>query len=103
MDWPSLSYPLQWQGTTLQVTITRDQLRVAAHAGEPVSFTVRGVEYTVSEESDVIAPLADQGPVLEGRPTLGQFEDARRDDGTLISASVPVVTTAIPIIGAFED
>ncbi|MDQ0642438.1 glycoside hydrolase family 65 protein [Microbacterium murale] len=102
-DWPSLSYSLQWQGTALQVTVARDQLRVAARTGEPVTFTVRGVEYTVSEEEDVVAPLADQGPVLKGRPTLGQFEDARRDDGTRISASVPVVTSAIPVISVFED
>ena len=68
-----------------------------------MSFTVRGAEYTVTEAEDVVVALADQGPVLKGRPTLGQFEDARRDDGTRISASVPVVTSAIPVINVFED
>ncbi|MES2867758.1 MULTISPECIES: glycoside hydrolase family 65 protein [Microbacterium] len=102
-DWPSLSYPLQWQGTALQVTVTRDQLRVVARSGEPVTFTVRGGEHTVSTDDEVIVALADQGPVLSGRPALGQFVDARRDDGTLISASVPVVTTTIPVISVYED
>lgn len=97
-EWPSLSYSLQWHGTTLRVTLTRDELRVVVREGEPVSFTVRGVEYTASKTADAVAVLADQGPVLDGRPTLGQFEDARRADGTRISASVPVTTTSIPVI-----
>ena len=37
--------------------------------------------------------LPDQGPVHPGRPTIEQFEDIRREDGTLLSASVPTVTT----------
>jgi len=103
VGWPSLSYPLQWHGTTLEVTVTRDELRVAVKTGDPVGFSVRGVEYTVAEGTDVIAPLADQGPVIAGRPTLRQFEDARRDDGTWLSASVPVMTNTMPIIGTYED
>lgn len=102
-QWPSLSYPLQWRGASLQVTLTRDELRVALKAGDPVSFSVRGVEYTVAEGADVVAQLADQGPVIAGRPTLRQFEDARRDDGTRLSASVPVMTNALPVINVFED
>ncbi|WP_144797585.1 glycoside hydrolase family 65 protein [Microbacterium paludicola] len=102
-DWPSLSFPLQWQGSALQVTITRDQLRVHVRSGEPVTFTVRGGEYRASTDTDAVVPLPDQGPVLPGRPRLGQFEGARRDDGTRISASVPVITTAIPVISSFED
>jgi len=41
--------------------------------------------------------------VIAGRPSLNQFVDVRREDGTLLSASVPAVTTAIPIIGATAD
>ncbi|WP_194765271.1 glycoside hydrolase family 65 protein [Microbacterium sp. UFMG61] len=97
-DWPSLSYPLQWQGSALQVTITADELRVHVSTGEPVPFTVRDVAYTAAVGDDVVVPLADQGPILSGRPTLRQFADALREDGTRLSASVPVITTAIPVI-----
>ena len=97
-DWPSLSYPLQWQGSTLQITLTTDELRVHVGSGGPVSFTVREVAYTATSDEDVVVPLADQGPRIEGRPSLRQFADAMRDDGTLISASVPVITTVIPVI-----
>src|SRR5690606_2329110 len=102
-DWPSLSFPLQWQGSTLRVRLTRDELRVEVRTGEPVTFTVRGAQYRAAEGAEAVVPLANQGPVLPGRPRLGQFEGARREDGTRISASVPVITTAIPIISAFED
>ncbi|CAH0195091.1 MULTISPECIES: glycosyl hydrolase family 65 protein [unclassified Microbacterium] len=102
-EWPSLSFPLQWQGAMLQVTVTRDQLRVHVRSGDPVTFTVRGAEYWAAVDTDAVVTLEDQGPVLPDRPRLGQFEDARRDDGTRISASVPVVTSAIPVIAAYED
>ena len=48
-------------------------------------------------------PLVGQGPVIPGRPSLKQFADVRREDGTLLSASVPTVTTSIPIIGVAAD
>ena len=102
-DWPSLSFPMQWHGTSLQVKITRDELRVDVRSGEPVTFSVRGEEYSAAEDAGAVVPLADQGPVLPGRPTLRQFEDARREDGTRISASVPVVTSTLPVITVFED
>ncbi|MGO1506611.1 MAG: glycosyl hydrolase family 65 protein, partial [Microbacterium sp.] len=102
-DWPSLSFRMQWQQASLQVRITRDELRVSVRDGDPVTFTVRGAEYWASEDSEAVVPLADQGPVLPGRPRLGQFEGARRDDGTRISASVPVVTSSFPVYTAFED
>ncbi|WP_404437982.1 glycoside hydrolase family 65 protein [Microbacterium aerolatum] len=102
-DWPSMSYALQWQRSSLRVTLTRDELRVRVQDGEPVTFTVRGAEYWASADIEAVVPLADQGPVLPGRPRLGQFEDARREDGTRISASVPVITSTMPVITTFED
>ena len=97
-DWPELAFPLQWHGTQLDITLTRDALRVAVREGDPVTFTVRGEEFTAAAGADAVAALADQGPVLEGRPTMQKFADARRDDGTLMAPSVPVTTSAIPVV-----
>lgn len=97
-DWPSLSYPLQWQGSALQITLTKDALRVQVRTGEPVPFTVRDVAYVATTDEEVVVPLTDQGPLIAGRPSLRQFADALREDGTRLSASVPVITTAIPVI-----
>ncbi|MFC7789000.1 glycoside hydrolase family 65 protein [Microbacterium sp. MAHUQ-60] len=102
-SWPELSFPLQWQGSSLMVTLTRDALRVEVRSGDQVEFSVRGSDHRAAVAEPAIIALADQGPLRPGRPTLRQFEDARRDDGTLMSPTIPVTTTTIPIIGAFED
>ncbi len=98
--WPSLEFTLHWHGTPLTVAVTRDELRVAAGEGDPVGFSVRGVGYVVGEGEEVVVPLDGQGPVIAGRPTLRQLGEARREDGSLLSASVPTVTSTIPIIVA---
>ncbi|MBB2975156.1 alpha,alpha-trehalose phosphorylase [Microbacterium endophyticum] len=98
-DWPELAYTLHWHGTELDIVLRPDEMRVRAGEGAPVTFWVRGAEYTVHGGSDLSVPLADQGPVIPGRPSLTQFADVRREDGTLLSASVPTVTTSISIIG----
>lgn len=96
--WPELAYTLTWHGTRLRITLRRDEMIVRADGGQPVSFRVRGSEYTVGEGGEVVVPLATQGPERPGRPTLRMFADARREDGTLLSASVPTLTTSIPVV-----
>ncbi|MFH8249269.1 glycoside hydrolase family 65 protein [Microbacterium sp. B2969] len=97
-SWDELAYNVHWHGTRLEVTVTRTELRIVATGDEAVRFGVRGVPYTVEAGSDIVVPLAHQGPKIPGRPTIRQLEDARREDGTLLSASVPTVTATIPII-----
>ncbi|SFR45119.1 alpha,alpha-trehalose phosphorylase [Microbacterium azadirachtae] len=95
-DWPELSYPLQWHGSRLQITLTADRLLVEVREGDPVSFSVRGTAHSASVDSPAAVPLPDQGPVLHGRPEFGR--QARREDGTILSPTVPT-TSAIPIVG----
>ena len=98
-DWPSLSYTLHWHGTRLRVTVRRDEMTVTAGDGDAVSFTVRGAGYTVTGGETVTVPLDGQGPVIPGRPTLQQIGEQLREDGTLLSASVPDATaaTSVPV------
>jgi alpha,alpha-trehalose phosphorylase len=102
-SWPELSFVLHWHGTRLDVTLTRDRLRVRAGEGAPVAFSVRGVGYVVGPGEEVAVALEGQGRVIPGRPSLRQLGDARREDGSLISASVPTVTSSIPIITGAVD
>ncbi|MFD6700815.1 MULTISPECIES: glycoside hydrolase family 65 protein [unclassified Microbacterium] len=95
-DWPELSYPLQWHGSQLQITLTADRLLVEVRAGDPVLFSVRGTAHTASIDAAAAVHLADQGPVLRGRPEFGS--QSRREDGTILSPTVPT-TSAIPIVG----
>ena len=96
--WPSLSYTLHWQGTEVKVRITRDAMTVDAAGGDPVTFSVRGASVTVEPGGSVTVPLDGQGPRLSGRPTLSDIGESLREDGTLLSASVPTMTTSIPVI-----
>ena len=99
-SWPELSYTLRWHDAHLNVTLTREALTLSLDEGEaePVAFSVRGREYVIAPGEEISVELADQGPVRSGRPTIEQFEDIRREDGTLLSASVPTVTTVIPAL-----
>ncbi|MDR6868991.1 alpha,alpha-trehalose phosphorylase [Microbacterium resistens] len=96
-DWPELSYPLHWQDSVLQIVLTREELKVAVLEGDPVEFTVRGAAHTAVHGTPAVVRLANQGPVIPGRPEFGS--QARREDGTLLSASVPV-TSAVPVVGS---
>ncbi len=97
--WPELSYALTWHQSHLDITLRRDEMIVRNRAGgEDVSFSVRGVAYTISPDEELVVPLATQGPVRTGRPTLRMFADARREDGTLLSASVPTLTASLPVV-----
>lgn len=97
-SWDELAYTVHWHGTRLNIALSRSELRITAGEGAPVGFTVRGTSYTVQPDDEVVVPLADQGPAIPGRPTIQLLEDVRREDGTLLSASVPTVTSSIPII-----
>lgn len=102
-DWPELAFTLHWHGTRLDITVTRDELRVEASGGDPVGFSVRGTGYVVGSGEVVTVPLAGQGRVIPGRPTLGMLTDVRREDGSYLSASVPTVTSSIPVIVGVAD
>ncbi|MFG6444034.1 glycoside hydrolase family 65 protein [Microbacterium sp. P06] len=97
-DWPSLSYVLHWQGTRLNIVLTAETMTVEAGEGDPVDFSVRGVGYSVYGGSTVVVPLDGQGPIIPGKPSIRQFADARREDGSFLSASVPTVTASIPVV-----
>ena len=101
--WPELSFVLHWHGTRLQITITRAEITVAASDGDPVGFSVLGTGYVVGAGEAVSVPLDGQGPVIPGRPTLGELTDVQREDGSYLSASVPTVTSSIPIVMGAAD
>ncbi|MDF9716003.1 glycoside hydrolase family 65 protein [Nocardioides sp. ChNu-153] len=98
-DWPSLSFPLQWHGTRVQVTVTQDEMTVAVVDGDgEVPFRVRGEEHVARPGTAATVTLAHQGPrkdgVLGDRPLVG----GHRADGTVITAGVPT-----PVVGPDEE
>ena len=99
--------------TTAKVTLDKDGdgFKVSKSAltltatgdGGPVDFAVRDVDYTVAPGETVRVTLHGQGPVRPGRPSIRQLEGSVREDGTLLSASVPIVSAAIPIVSSDEE
>ena len=96
-DWPSLSFRLRWHGAALHVTVTADALTIDASGGDDVEFSVRGRDHVVKRDSSITVPLRGQGPRIPGRPRLSDIGESVREDGTLLSASVPTMTTSIPV------
>ncbi|RWZ46441.1 glycoside hydrolase family 65 protein [Labedella phragmitis] len=94
-EWTKLAFNLMWRGSKLVVRVRPNELSVTVVEGEPVEFSVRGTSYTVESGAELIVPLRDQGPRIPGKPTQRIHSRARRDDGTLMTASLPVVSNLV--------
>jgi alpha,alpha-trehalose phosphorylase len=86
-DWDRLIFRVTLRGTRLKVSVVHDSITFEVEVGDPTSLTVRGLPITVDGREPVTVPLTGQGPQIDGEPTLHSGE--RRQDGTLIIASVP--------------
>ena len=94
-EWTSLRYTLDWRGMPLHVHVTANEITLEAGDGDGVEFEVEGRSYSLAGNSSIIVPLADDTPLLPGRPTLEKHARQRRDDGSRLSASIPTATEAI--------
>jgi alpha,alpha-trehalose phosphorylase len=90
-DWPELRFRIQWHGTRLQVRVRQDAFVVEVLDGVSAEFEVRGQRYVAEMGTTLTVPLLGQGPYLPGRPSSDQFSTTRRDDGSLMTASLPIV------------
>jgi alpha,alpha-trehalose phosphorylase len=98
-QWRALSFPLTVAGTRVRFTLSADALAAEVEEGGELEFSVHGEAWTVRRGEPVRVPLAGQGPVISGEPEIEDLDGLRREDGTLLTASIPVVTTEIPVIG----
>ncbi|HEY1135713.1 MAG TPA: glycosyl hydrolase family 65 protein [Nocardioides sp.] len=98
VDWPSLSFPLRWQGVTGDVTVTQETLTVAVRGEGEFPFRVRGTDHVARGGSDIVVDLDGQGARIDGllgdRPLIG----GHRADGTVITAGVPS-----PVVGPDDE
>jgi alpha,alpha-trehalose phosphorylase len=90
-EWPELRFRIQWHGTRLQVRVGQDAFIVDVLEGDSAEFEVRGERFVAEAGRTLIVPLLGQGPYLPGRPSSDQFSTNRRDDGSLMTASLPIV------------
>ncbi len=91
--WRSLEFRVTYRGSRMRVDLKRDRVEFTIEAGESVEFTVRGERYVTRSGAPVVVPLEDQGPILYGRPTTSDILGSRRADGSVMTASIPTVST----------
>ncbi|MFC7879601.1 glycoside hydrolase family 65 protein [Isoptericola sp. NPDC057391] len=87
--WDALTFRVAWQGSRLRVTVRPAELELVAETGDGAKVLVRGEQVAVTAGEPVVVALDGQGPVRPGRPSLRALSGNRRDDGTLITATVP--------------
>ena len=88
-DWEALTFRITLKGSRVRVTVRRDAIELVCETGDGVQVKVRGVEVKVTANDLVSVPLDGQGPVLLGRPSPRALRGNRREDGTLITTTVP--------------
>ena len=87
--WEALTYRVTWQGSRLRVTVLPDALELEVETGEGATVAVRGEQVVVAPGAVTKVALDGQGPDRPGRPSLRALSGNRREDGTLITATVP--------------
>jgi len=89
VDWPSLSFRVQWRGGQLGVRLTQAEIELTVDRGEEIALAVRGEPCIVRPGSPLLVELDGHGPrqlvTLGDRPIIG----GRRADGTRITSNVP--------------
>ncbi|GMA41621.1 kojibiose phosphorylase [Mobilicoccus caccae] len=63
-SWPGLRFRLTVRGSHLVVEVQQESITFTVETGPPRTLSVRGVEYTVTEDEPVTVPLDGQGPRL---------------------------------------
>ena len=87
--WESLTFRVTWHGSRLRVTVSADAIELVAETGDGAQVDVRGeTVHVVAGEATRVA-LDGQGARFAGRPGLRALSGNRREDGTLITATVP--------------
>ncbi len=88
--WDGISYRVMVGGTRVRVDVTQTKITFTVEEGASVPFTVRGVDIVVTAGAPITVGLDHHGPRISGAPTTSDVEGARRADGSIITASVPV-------------
>ena len=89
VGWASLTFRLTLRGSRVRVEVRQDEVRLAIEAGESVDLAVRGEKLTVRAGTPITVPLDGQGSRIDGGPKPIALQGTRREDGSIVTASVP--------------
>ncbi|NQX14146.1 glycoside hydrolase family 65 protein [Microbacteriaceae bacterium VKM Ac-2855] len=93
-SWTKLTFRITLHGTRVRVEVGQEALVLTVEDGESATFSVRDEFVHVAAGNPVTVGLGHQGPRLTGAPTTSDIEGTRRADGSVITASIPTITTS---------
>ncbi|NQX29316.1 glycoside hydrolase family 65 protein [Microbacteriaceae bacterium VKM Ac-2854] len=93
-EWTKLSFRVTLHGTRVRVEVGQDAMVLTVEEGDSATFSVRDEFVHVAAGNPVTVGLGHQGPRLTGAPTTSDIEGTRRADGSVITASIPTITTS---------
>ncbi|MGI8456510.1 MAG: glycoside hydrolase family 65 protein [Propionibacteriaceae bacterium] len=86
--WRSLSFAIMLGGQRIRVQLSAESITFSMEEGtSSLLVWVRGREIAVPVSEAITVPLDGQGPIIDSEVTLTRT--GRREDGSLITASVP--------------
>ncbi|NKG22775.1 beta-phosphoglucomutase family hydrolase [Paeniglutamicibacter terrestris] len=94
VGWDGLEFSLRREGASVHFVLTADVFTASLRQGDlEITFWVRGVPYTLSPEHPQCSiALEDQGPVLQGEPSIEAVYAAQREDGSPLTSSIKKLT-----------
>ncbi|SJM59247.1 glycoside hydrolase family 65 protein [Gulosibacter sp. 10] len=97
-DWEGIDFRLRLHDSRVRVELRQDAISFFLERGQGVEVSVRGQDVLVQPDAPAVVPLADQGPRQSTRPSREALIGRHRADGTLLTASLPVVTGQMPAL-----
>jgi alpha,alpha-trehalose phosphorylase len=88
-SWEGLTFRICRHGSRLRVHLAPGAVELAVEDGSEVEIDVRGKLVAVSPDRPARIEMDTHGPLLEGMPQSPALAGRRREDGTLITATVP--------------
>jgi alpha,alpha-trehalose phosphorylase len=92
-DWERLEFRITLRGSRIRTEVRRDSITFTVEEGEGADLWVRDEAVAVRPGAPAVVPLDGQGPRLTGVPSTSDLEGSRREDGSIIVASLPTVAT----------
>lgn len=92
--WDSLTFKVTQHGSRLMVNLRQAALELSIDEGEALTVEVRGQRIDVLPGAPVMVPLEHQGPRIPGGPAAETVHGSVREDGSVITASLPANVVA---------
>jgi alpha,alpha-trehalose phosphorylase len=91
--WERLEFRITLRGSRIRAELRPDSITFTVEEGEGADLWVRDEAVAVRRGAPAVVPLDGQGPRLTGVPSTSDLEGSRREDGSIIVASLPTVAT----------